>query len=82
MKKIITIVGVGNRRSGTSTKSGKGYDFTPISFTYEDEMVTGVRAETVNVDQSSLGEYVPAVGDQVEAVMHVANYRTFIDAII
>lgn len=82
MKKVITIVGVGSRRTGVSPKSGRGYDFTPVSFTYEDQLFDGVKAETVNVDQTALGDFIPKIGDQIEVVMHVANYRTYIDAVI
>ena len=84
MKTIITIVGVGERRYGVSKKSGKSYDFTPVAFTYEDPFFspTGVKAETVNVDQSALGDYKPTEGDVVTVVMHNANYRTYIDAIL
>ena len=37
MRKIINIVGVGNRMSGTGKSSGRPYDFTPVSFTYDDK---------------------------------------------
>ena len=62
MRANIKIVGVGQRRYGTA-QSGRSYDFTPLSFVFEDQQFTGYRAATVNVDAKSLGGYVPAVGD-------------------
>jgi len=40
------VVGIGDRRTGTG-KNGKPYDFTEIYCTYEDEEVTGLKAEAV-----------------------------------
>lgn len=71
MRKYITIVGVGKRMQGTSQKNGKGYDFTPVSFTYEDPYVHGVKAASCNISQSNMGDYSPAVGDVVDAVFSV-----------
>ena len=84
MKKYINIVGVGNRMAGIGKTSGKTYDFTPVTFTFEDPRVHGLKAVTVNVNQTELGDYVPAVGDCVEAVMH-EDFRTgrvYVDAIL
>lgn len=80
MRKQVEIVGVGKRRAGVS-KNGKSYDFTPISFQFEDMEVTGLRAETVDATADALGGYVPAVGDSVIAVFHYANFRPHLDAI-
>lgn len=82
MRKEITIVGVGETKTGKSEKTGREYCFTPISFTYEDVYTNGVAAQTVNVDSSALGDYVPGIGDVVEAVMHTKNFRIYIDAIL
>lgn len=81
MKARITVVGVGTRRTGVS-KNQKPYDFTPVAFEFEDPFFTGVKAETVNIAQSALGSYVPQIGDTVDAVMHFANFRTYVDAIL
>lgn len=80
MRKQVTIVGVGNRRAGVS-KAGKKYDFTPISFEFEDLEMTGFRAETVDATADALGDYVPQCGDKVVAVFHYSNYRPYLDVI-
>lgn len=81
MRANIKIVGVGQRRYGTA-QSGRSYDFTPLSFVFEDQQFTGYRAATVNVDAKSLGGYVPVVGDTYDTVFHFADNRMFIDAIL
>lgn len=83
MRKFITIVGVGERRRGISEKNKKSYDFTPIAFTYDMPYVSGVLAVTANISQDNLGDYIPTVGDRVEAVMH-SDYtgKVYVDAIL
>lgn len=81
MRAKVKIVGVGQRRSGKS-QSGRSYDFTPLSFVFEDKQFTGYRAATVNVDAQSLGCYVPAVGESYDFVFHFADNRIFVDAVI
>lgn len=84
MRKYINIVGVGNRMSGTGKTSGKPYDFTAVSFTYDDRFITGVKCATVNISQDSMGDYTPAVGDTVEVVMRedFKTGRVFVDAVL
>lgn len=81
MRANVKIVGVGQRRNGTSA-SGRSYDFTPLAFVFEDNQFQGYRAATVNVDAKSLSGYVPAVGDSYDMVFHFADNRLFVDAII
>ena len=84
MRKYISICGVGKRMAGTGKNSGKPYDFTPVAFTYEDDYMNGLKAVTSNIDAGSLGNYVPAVGDSVEVVMH-EDFRTgrvYVDAVL
>lgn len=70
MRKFINIVGVGNRIHGTSSKTGKPYDFTPVSFTYEDNYTTGLKAANCNLAQDCCPQdYRPCVGETVEAFM-------------
>ena len=76
MRAKAKIVGIGNRRSGISTKNNKAYDFTPISFVYEDSGVNGFAANTANVDQSVLAA-VPGlnVNDEVDIIF--SSYPRF-----
>lgn len=83
MRKIINIVGVGERRQGTG-KTGKPYDFTPISFTYEDCFLSGLKAAHTNLSQDCCPPgYSPCLGESVEVFMR-EDYKTgrvFIDGV-
>lgn len=84
MRKNITIIGVGRRMAGTGKQSGQPYDFTPVSFTYEDNRTTGLKAATVNISQSDMPGYCPTVGDTVDAVIR-EDFRTgkvYVEAIL
>ena len=84
MRKIINIVGVGNRMSGTGKNSGRPYEFTPVSFTYDDKFTAGLKAANCNIDAEALSGYVPAIGDSVEVVMR-EDYKTgrvYVEAVI
>ena len=84
MRKNITIMGVGKRMTGTGKNSGRPYDFTPVSFTYDDQFTQGVKCAHVNINAAELGGYVPAIGDVVEVVMR-EDYKTgrvYVDAVL
>lgn len=84
MRKNINIIGVGKRMSGTGKNSGKPYDFTPVSFTYEDQFIKGLKCATVNINATDLGGYEPSIGDTVEVVMR-EDFRTgrvYVDAVL
>ena len=85
MRKNINIIGVGRRMSGVGKNSGANYDFTPVSFTYEDQRTSGLKAATCNVNQADMPYgYAPSVGETVEAVIR-EDYKTgrvYIDAIL
>lgn len=84
MKTIITITGIGKRKSGVSAKTGKSYDFTPVSFLYDSPFYTGQKAATVIVDTSALGDCDLVIGSSVPAVLH-EDFRTdkvYLDAIL
>ena len=84
MRKYINIVGVGNRMTGTGRNSGKPYDFTPVSFTYDDNYITGLKCATVNISADSMSGYVPKIGDTVEVVMRedYKSGRVYVDAVL
>lgn len=84
MRKNIHIVGVGNRMTGTGKNSGKPYDFTPVSFTYDDNFICGVKAAHTNINADCLNGYVPIVGDTVEVVMRedFKTGRVYVDAVL
>ena len=81
MRKEVQVMGVGSRKTGLS-KKGQKYDFTEVSISYPDEKFKGFKAETVNFDAAIVGERVIAPGDILDVVMHQANFKTYIDAIL
>lgn len=82
MRKVCMIYGVGERKSGVGKKTGKKYDFTEISIGYEIDGFSGMKCETVAVDANIIGERKLSVGDYIDCVMHQANFKTYVDAIV
>lgn len=83
MRNAIQIVGLGNRMTGTSSKTGRAYDFQSVSFTYPDKFTTGVKAATASVngpDIDALGGLT--IGREYDAVYHVSGNAIYIDAIL
>lgn len=77
MRKTIDVIGVGEKRT-----SKKGWEYIPISFTYEDKLISGLRSATVNVGTDVLEGCKPMVGDTLEFVMHESNFSLFVDAVL
>lgn len=76
MRKIINIVGIGDRKSGISKNTNKPYDFTPVAFTYEDKFMDGLKAACTNLNQDCCPPgYTPTVGESLEVFMR-EDYRT------
>lgn len=82
MRMNVTVYGVGQRKQGLGKKSGKKYDFTEVSIGYEDSAFAGFKCETVAIDSGIIGERVIAPGDTLDIVMHQANFKTYVDAIL
>lgn len=81
MRKQITILGVGPRKSGTSKKTGKPYDMTDISISYFDPNWNGDHAETIAVGAEVLEGRIPQPGDVWDAEIFQMNFRTHIACI-
>lgn len=82
MKKNVKILGVGQVVSGTS-KKGKAYAFTPVSFAYPDDSFDGYKAETANIDINMITERGGIrVNEQYDLVFHYQNFRPVVDAIL
>lgn len=81
MRKIVEVIGVGQRKKGLSKKGNK-YDFTEVSIAYETDGIVGRKAETVAIDAVTLGDRVVAPGEVLDIVMHQANFKTYVDAIL
>lgn len=82
MRKIVNVIGVGQRKAGLGKKTGKKYDFTEISISYEADGFVGHKCETVSFDAGVIGDRVIAPGDQLDLVFHQANFKTYVDAIL
>lgn len=82
MRVIASVYGVGERKKGIGKKSGKKYDFTEVSIGYPVEGYTGERCETVAIDANIIGDRVISPGDTIDLVMHQANFKTYVDAIL
>lgn len=82
MRKNVKILGIGQAVSGTS-KAGKPYAFTPLSFAYQEDGFNGYKAETVNVDSAMILQHGGVkVNDQLDMVFHYQNFRPVCDAIL
>lgn len=82
MRKMCTVVGVGQRKAGLSKKSGQKYDFTEIAISYLMDGFVGEKCETVAFDAAVIGDRVIGPGDTLDLVFHQANFKTYIDAIL
>ena len=82
MRIFANVIGVGQRKKGISKKSGKAYDMQEISISYDHHMFSGQKCETIAVDGNIIGDRVIAVGDSLDMVIHQANFKTYVDAIL
>ena len=82
MRKYVEVLGVGKRKSGVGKKSGAKYDFTEFSIAYDADDFKGRKAETVAIDAAVIGERNIAPGEVLDLVMHQANFKTYVDAIL
>lgn len=76
------VVGIGERKSGTS-KKGRKYDFTPFHLVYPDKNTEGYAVANTNVDQSILDAIpLPKINDEVEIFCHFYNGNMTVDGIL
>ena len=81
MRKEVQIVGIGPRKAGVS-KKGVKYDFTEVAIAYPADNFDGMKAETVAVDVAIIGNHTLAAGEVLDIVIHQANFKTYVDAIL
>lgn len=77
MKTVVTIVGVGERRTGTG-KNGKKYDIANVAFTYPDTRMEGVNAGNCVINGADLDTYSIYPGVEVNALIMYRNYQPYI----
>lgn len=76
------VVGIGERKAGTS-KKGRKYDFTPFHLVYPDKNTEGYAVANTNVDQSILDAIpLPKINDEVEIFYHFYNGNMTVDGIL
>lgn len=81
MRTTITIVGVGQRKSGISKKNNRAYDMTEFSIEYEHQMFNGVKAETVAIPAETIGTRNIVPGEVLDVEMFQMNFKTYIGCI-
>ena len=82
MRTRAKVVGIGERKSGTS-KKGRAYDFTPFHLVYPDKNTEGLACASTNVDQSILDAIsMPKVNDEIEIFCHFYNGNMTVDGIL
>ena len=82
MRGYVEVLGVGQRKSGIAKRTGNRYDFTEISIAYDAPGFQGRKCETVALDAAVVGVRNIAPGEVLEVVMHQANFKTYVDAIL
>lgn len=83
MRAYMKVVGLGNRMTGNSKKTGKPYDFQAVSVLYDDQYTTGQKASTVNIsgkDVDSVGGL--CIGQEYDVVFHTYNNQVVVDALL
>ena len=81
MRTTITVVGVGQRKAGTSKKTNRAYDMTEFSVEYEHQQFKGVKAETIAIPAETIGTRNIVPGDVLEVEMFQMNFKTYIGCI-
>lgn len=82
MRKNVKVVGIGQRTAGTSNKTGRSYDFTPVSIVYPDEKFNGYRAATVNMQTEDFMHNNIKLESEIDMVFHFFNGNITVDAIL
>lgn len=83
MRAKMKVVGLGERKSGVSTKNNKPYDFIPISFIFEDKFTEGFKAATSNVGYDMVEDIGGIkVNEEREMFFHTYNNNIVIDGIL
>ena len=77
---VVTVVGMADRISGTSKKTGKDYDMQDIAITFRNQWGNNSVA-CATVDGSVIDHMVVQVGCRYDAVVNQYNGRTYVDLI-
>lgn len=82
MRKEVQVMGIGARKAGIAKKTGAKYDFTEVAIAYPADGFDGMKCETVAIDAGIIGDRKIVAGEVLDIVMHQANFKTYVDAIL
>lgn len=77
---VVTVVGMADRMSGTSKKTGKDYDMQEIAITFKNQWGSNSVA-CATVDGPVIDQMDVQVGCRYDAVVNQYNGRTYVDLI-
>lgn len=77
---VVTIIGMASRKSGTSSKTGKSYDFVECAFQFTDSRDKYAVACSV-IDGELYDKLALRVGDKYDAIVNQFNGKTYVDLI-
>lgn len=83
-KTEINVVGVGERRQGTSQKNGKPYDMVNIAFTYPDpyQATKGLLAASAPMNGAQYEMCPVSPGDTIEVILSTYQGKTSIATVL
>ena len=77
---VVTVVGIADRLTGISKKTGKDYDMQDIAITYKNKWGNNSVA-CATVDGPVIDQMCVQVGCRYDAVVNEYNGRTYVDLI-
>lgn len=77
---IVTVVGMADRMTGTSKKTGKDYDMVEIAVTFRNQWGNNSVA-CAYVDGPVMDQMSVRVGNKYDAVVNQYNGKTYVDLI-
>ena len=77
---VVTIIGMADRNAGTSSKTGKAYDFVECAFQYTNPWDKQAVACSV-IDGQIYDKLALRVGDKYDAIVNQFNGKTYVDLI-
>jgi hypothetical protein len=77
---IVTVVGMADRMTGTSSKTGNPYDLCDVAFTFFNQWGKNAVACAM-IDGAVLDQMGVSVGSSYDAVVNQYNGKTYVDLI-
>lgn len=77
---VVTIIGLADRNAGTSSKTGKAYDFIEAAIQFENQWGKAAVACAV-IDGPTYDKLGINTGDKYDAIVNQFNGKTYLDLI-